>query len=140
MCSVVFNYDKALLNLFGSHFFDDLLQTDCSVRIAADSRERIPSVPAYKVRSGHSAADFVIPANTRLGTWVTTQTGTQIPFKGSNVIALHACTQRIHTANEFLRIGIAGLSHWVKNIIGTFVFATFHHVFCIFNIDSKYRS
>lgn len=123
-----------LFDLLRRHFFDHFFQRDRRVGIAANCAERIPHISAGKVGCGHAPADFVIPANAGLRARMPFHRAAQIPFKGAFIIAGAAKPHRIHDADQFLRIRIAGPRCRPERVIGRSKISLFHQVARLFDL------
>ena len=94
------------LDFFRCHLLDDFLLADRGVGIAADCAEHIPEIGPHKIGSRHPAADFVVPANSRLRPRMAFHRRAEVPLEGPDVIPLDPEAERVHDADQFLGIRI----------------------------------
>lgn len=130
--SIIIDQDLRTRDLIGCHPVDNLFQTDGGVGISANCRQRVPKVGANQIGGGHAAPDLVVPADAGLRAGVPLERGPQIPFKGAFVIALDAEAKRIHDADQFLGIGIAGAGQRQKGLHRVFELPVFHKIAGLF--------
>lgn len=116
------------INLFLRHLLDHLFQRNGRVRVAADGAERVPHIGAHEVRGGHAAPDLVIPADTALRAGMPLHGTAQIPLERPLVVALDPEAKRIHHADQFFGIRIAGSRGGPQRLIGRLIRASFHQV------------
>ena len=124
-------------NLFWGHLFDHLFKADRSVGVASNGRERVPHVGANEIRRRHSAPDFIIPSDTGLRAGVPLHRRPQVPFKRSHIVAGDAETHRVHDADQFFRISIAGPRRRPKRLARFLEFTRLHHIARFFNIRDR---
>ena len=105
-----------LFNLFPAHLLLDFLQRNRRIRVTANGRQRVPHIGPHQIRRGHPQPDLIIPANPRLRPSMTFHRGPQIPLKGPDIIPLDPQPQRIHHADQLLRIRIPGAGGGPKRL------------------------
>ena len=97
-----------MFNLLRRHFLDHLFLAYRGVGIAADRRKHVPHIGSDKVGFRHTKPDLVVPADTGLRPGMALHRGSEIPFKGADIILLDAKPHGIHHADQFLGVGVAG--------------------------------
>ena len=75
--------------------------------VPSDGRKCVPHISSNKVWRGHSPADFVIPAYSRLRARVTLHRGAKVPLEGTDVVALDPKPKGVHDADQLLGLGVA---------------------------------
>lgn len=127
----------SFLDLFGRHFFHDLFLRDRRIGITTDCGKHIPHIGTHQVRRRHAPSHLVVPANTRLRAGMAFHRCAQIPLKGSDIVALHTKTHRIHNADQFFRVGVSGSGGWAKLFHRFVKSAGFHQVAGLFDFAKR---
>mmetsp|Transcript_7498 Transcript_7498/g.12796 ORF Transcript_7498/g.12796 Transcript_7498/m.12796 type:complete len:580 (+) Transcript_7498:1764-3503(+) len=120
--------------LFLRHFLDHFLQRNGRVRIAANGAQRVPHIGAHKVRGRHAAPDLIIPADTALRARVPLHRRAQIPLKRALIIALNPKAKRIHDADQFFGVRIAGSGRRPQRLIGRLIGTRLHQITGFFDL------
>ena len=128
-----------MFNLFRRHFLDHFLDRDRRIRVASDGAELVPEERADEVWGGQAQTRFVVPADAGLRARVALERGAQVPVKGAGVVLVDAQPQRVHDADQFLGLGIAGARGRPESLIGLFKAALLHQVARVFDIGKRGR-
>lgn len=123
-----------MFDLFRRHFLDHLLDRNGRVGVSADGAQLIPQERADEVGGGQPEAGFVVPADARLRARVAFHGRAQVPVEGADIVLFNAQTQRVHDADQFLGLGIAGPCGGPKRAIRLFKAALLHQVARVFDI------
>ncbi len=129
-----------MFNLFRRHLLDHLFQADRGIGVTADGRKHVPHIGAHEIGFWYAAANLVVPADAGLGARVSLHGGPQVPLEGAGVVARHAETHRIHHADQFLGIGIAGAGRRQQFLHRFFELAGLHQVAGLFDVGKGARS
>ena len=123
-----------MFDLIRRHFLDHFLDRDGGVGVASDGAQLVPEERADEVRGGQPEAGFVVPADTRLRARVTLHGRPQIPVEGADVVLFDTQPQRVHDADQFLGLGIAGPRGGPEGIVRLLKAAFLHQVTRVFDI------
>src|SRR6056297_2244137 len=96
-----------LFDLLGRHLLHHFLLGNGRIGVSSDGGEDVPHVGPHQIGRGHPASDLVVPPHARLRAGMPLHRRAKVPLERSLVVPLDAEPQRVHDADEFLRLGIA---------------------------------
>ncbi len=126
-----------MFDLIRRHFLDHFLDRDGGVGVAADGAELVPQERADEVWGGQAQTGFIVPADARLRAGVAFERRAQVPLKSADVVLFDPQPQRVHDADQFLGLGIAGSRGGPEGIVRLFKAALFHQVARVFDIGKR---
>ncbi len=126
-----------VVNLLFGHLLDHFLLGNRRVGVASDRAEGVPHVSAGQIWGRHADALLVVPADTRLRAGMALHGASEIPLKRADGVFFDAQTQRVHDADQLLRVGIAGAGGGPKCLPRFFEFIGFHQIAGLFDISRR---
>ena len=126
-----------MFDLFRRHFLDHFLDRNGGVGVASYGAELIPQECAGEIGRGQAKACLIVPANARLRARVALHRRAQVPFEGADVVLVDPEAQRVHDADQFLGLGIAGARGGPERLIGLCKAALLHQVAGVFDVGQR---